>query len=42
MVQTVPTSLPVLIFQAGRKVPCRVNYLICQSTKTLEPVLGLL
>lgn len=42
MVQTFPTSLPVLTLQAGRKAPLRGSYLICQGTETQEPVLGLL
>lgn len=42
MVQTVPMSLPVLMFQAGRKTPPRVSYLLRQGTETQEPVLSLL
>ena len=42
MVQTFPTSLPVLTLQAGRKAPLSVSYLICQGTETQEPVLSLL
>lgn len=42
MVQTVPTSLPTVMLQAGKKVLCRVSYLIRQGTETQKPVLGLL
>lgn len=37
-----PMSLPILMIQAGREVPCRVSYLLRQGPETQEPVLSLL
>lgn len=37
-----PMSLPILMFQTGRKVPCGLSYLLRQGPETQEPVLSLL